>query len=71
MNAEIVRRLRESFLAKDKTTTLIAKALLSGLDDAITGEMVELYMRDRAQEELAEQLREDELIERGREGGSK
>jgi hypothetical protein len=71
MNAEIVRRLRESFLAKDKTTTLIAKALLSGLDDAVTGEMVELYMRDRAEEEMADDMREDELIERERKGGSK
>ena len=59
MNTEIVRRLRESFLAQDEATTLIAKTLLSGLDDAITEKMVDLVMRVRAEEAMADQAADD------------
>jgi len=65
LNTEIVRRLRESLLARDEPPRLIAKALLSGLDGAIVQEMLDIVMRDHAQEELAEMQREEEQIERG------
>jgi hypothetical protein len=71
MNTEIVRRLRDSLLAQDDPTTLIAETLLRGLDDAITEKMVDIVMRDRAQEELADMAREDELTERNGGEGSK
>ncbi|HME28774.1 MAG TPA: Arc family DNA-binding protein [Pseudolabrys sp.] len=71
MNTEIVRRLRESFLAQDKTTTLIAKTLLSGLDDAVIEKMVEIVMRERAEEEMAEMAREDAVLDRDDGEGSK
>ena len=58
MNTEIVRRLHESFLAQDETTTLIAKTLLAGLDDGIVNEMVEIFNRDRAEEEMADYYKE-------------
>jgi hypothetical protein len=65
MNTEIVKRLRQSFLAQEETTTLIAKALLSDLDDAIVGKMVDIFMRDRAEETMADEAREDEQIKEG------
>jgi Arc-like DNA binding domain len=65
MNTEIVRRLRDSFLAHDEPTTLIAKALLSGLDDAIVEKIVDTVMRDRAAETMADAAREDEQIQEG------
>jgi Arc-like DNA binding domain len=65
MNTEIVRRLRESFLAQDEQTTLIAKTLLAGLDDFIVEKMVDMYMRDRAKEDMANALREEQQIEEG------
>jgi hypothetical protein len=48
-----------------ETTTLIAKALLSDLDDAIVGKMVDIFMRDRAEETMADEAREDEQIKEG------
>jgi hypothetical protein len=65
MNTEIVRRLRESFLAQDEQTTLIAKTLLAGLDDFIVGKMVDMYMRDQAKEAMADAAREEQQIEEG------
>ena len=55
MNTEIVKRLYESFLAKDEPTTLIAKTLLAGLDDAIVDEMVEIVNRIRAEGDMADE----------------
>jgi Arc-like DNA binding domain len=66
LNAEIVRRLRESVLARDEPPRIIAKALLSALDGEIVQEMLDIVMRDHAEEELAEMQREEEQIERGR-----
>jgi len=71
LNAEIVRRLRESVLARDEPPRIIAKALLSGLDAAIVQEMLDIVRRDHAQEELAEMQREDALTERDDDEGSK
>jgi hypothetical protein len=71
MNTEIVRRLRESFLAQDEQTTLIAKTLLAGLDDAIVEKMVDTVMKDRAKDELADFAREYELEERESQEDSK
>jgi hypothetical protein len=68
MNTEIVRRLHESFLARDETTKLIAKTLLSGLDDAIVNEMVDTVMRDRAMDEMADFERHFEQEEGGEKG---
>jgi chromosome condensin MukBEF MukE localization factor len=65
MNTEIVRRLRDSFLAQDEATTLIAKTLLAGLDDFIVGKMVDMYMRERAEEDMADAAREERQIEEG------
>jgi chorismate mutase len=70
LNTEIVRRLRDSVLAKDQPPRLIAKALLNGLDDAIVQEMLDLVMRDHARDELADMAREEEQIERLREEAS-
>ena len=52
MNAEIIKRLSESFRVDQ--TTLIANALLSGLDDDIVNKMVDIVMRDRAAEDMAD-----------------
>ena len=68
INREIVRRLHESFLAQDEKTKLIARTLLSGLDDAIVNEMVDTVMRDRAIDQMADDAREEEQIERWKEG---
>jgi hypothetical protein len=65
MNTEIVRRLRESFLAQDEKTTLIAKTLLAGLDDFVVEKMVDMYMRERAEEDMADAAREEQQIEEG------
>jgi Arc-like DNA binding domain len=65
MNTEIVRRLRESFLAQDETTTVIAKTLLNGLDDAIVEEMVDIVLRDRAEDQMADEQREEAQIAEG------
>lgn len=65
MNTEIVKRLRQSFLAQEETTTLIAKALLSDLDDAIVEKMVDIFMRDRAAETMADAEREEAQIREG------
>ena len=46
MNAEIVKRLTESFHQFDKTK-LVAHALLRDLDDGVLEEMVEKYTRDQ------------------------
>jgi hypothetical protein len=63
MNAEIVRRLRESLLVQDKTTSVIAQALLNGLDSAIVDEMVDTVNRQYAEDMIAnDQL--DEMHER-------
>jgi hypothetical protein len=66
MNTEIVRRLRESFLAQAEKTTVIAKTLLSGLDDQIVEEMVDIVMRERAEEDMADAAREEAQIRDGR-----
>jgi hypothetical protein len=72
MNTEIVRRLRESFLAQgDEMTTVIAKALLSGLDDAIVEKMVDIVMRESAKEDMAELANEDAREEARIREGSK
>jgi hypothetical protein len=63
MNTEIVRRLRESFLAQEEPTTIIAKTLLSSLDDAIVNEMVDTVMRERAQDDLAYDMRKEARLE--------
>jgi hypothetical protein len=65
MNTEIVRRLRDSLLAQDEPTTLIANTLLSSLDDAIVEKMVDTVMRDRAMESMADAAREEEQIREG------
>jgi Arc-like DNA binding domain len=65
LNEEIVSRLRDSVLANDQPPRLIAKALLSGLDDAIVQEMLDIVTRDRARDELADMQRKEEQIERG------
>jgi hypothetical protein len=65
VNTEIVRRLRDSFLTQDNPTKVIAQLLLDNLDGQITSEMVDIVMRDHAQEQMAEAAREEEQIERG------
>jgi Arc-like DNA binding domain len=62
MNAEIIKRLSESFRVLDQTK-LIAKAVLDGLDDAIVYEMVDMFMREQAAEDLADSQREEAQIE--------
>jgi hypothetical protein len=42
-----------------------AKTLLAGLDDFIVEKMVDMYMRDRAKEDMADALREEQQIEEG------
>jgi hypothetical protein len=59
MNTEIVRRLSESFLARDQATTIIAKTLLEGLDDYIVNEMVDTVNRQRAEDDLANEMLDD------------
>jgi hypothetical protein len=59
MNTEIVRRLSESFLARDQATTVIAKTLLEGLDDDIVDEMVDTVNRQRAEDDLANAMLDD------------
>jgi hypothetical protein len=71
MNTEIVRRLHESFLAKDDPTTIIAKALLEGLDDGVVETMVETVLRDRADDAMADAWKEDQRFERERDKESK
>lgn len=58
-----VRRLRESFLAEEGATTLIAKTLLSSLDDAIVNEIVDTVIRERARDNLAGDMRKEERLE--------
>ena len=65
MNGEIVKRLRDSFLDQEEPTKVVAKALLSSLDDAIINEIADEVLRDRAQDEMADLAREDELEARG------
>ena len=62
MNAEIVRRLRESVLAQGEPAKVVAKALLSSLDDAIVNEIVDTVLRERAQDDLADMAREEQQI---------
>jgi Arc-like DNA binding dprotein len=51
MNVEIVRRLFGSFTQElaDKTSKLIATALLKELDEATLAEIVSKYLRDRGE----------------------
>jgi hypothetical protein len=65
MNTEIVRRLRQSFLAQDETTTVIAEALLRDLDDAIVEKMVNIVMRDEAEQSMADAFNEEARIREG------
>jgi Arc-like DNA binding domain len=68
INVEIVRRLRDSFLTQDNPTTLVAQVLLDQLDDAITEEMVDIVLRSRAEDELADMVRQEEEISGGEAG---
>lgn len=61
MNAEIVKRLIESYHNFDKTK-LIAQALVRDLDDSIVTEMVNIVRRIDAEEAEAESWREEEQI---------
>lgn len=63
MNAEIVKRLIESYHNFDKTK-LIAQALVRDLDDSIVTEMVNIVRRIDAEEAEAESWREEEQIQR-------
>jgi Arc-like DNA binding domain len=65
MNVEIVRRLRDSFLARDNPTRLVAEALVEKLDDGTLEEMVDIVMRSHAENELADEAREEWQRERG------
>lgn len=65
MNEEIVRRLRESLLVRDKTTSVIAQALLNGLDRAIVNEMVDTVNQAHAEDmmaDMADAARDEEGI---------
>ena len=53
MNAEIVRRLHESFLARQKTTRLIAETLLQGLDPEIVDEIEQTLNQSHAEDAMA------------------
>jgi hypothetical protein len=60
MNAEIVRRIDESFRNYD-TTHRLAVALLNDLDSKIVNEMVEIVLHDRARgEEQYEEFKRHE-----------
>lgn len=72
MNAEIVRRLRDSFLAQHDRTTLVAEALLESLDDNVIAKMADIVMRSREEDELGymgqdalDEQRTEEDMERG------
>jgi hypothetical protein len=54
MNAEIVKRLQESFRAIDQTS-LIAKAVLDGLDDAVVDKIEHILNEWRRDDYLADQ----------------
>jgi Arc-like DNA binding domain len=75
MNAEIVRRLRDSFLTRDNPTRLVAEALVEKLDDGTLEEMVDIVMRSRAEDELGyagldamDEAKIERELERRREG---
>jgi hypothetical protein len=65
MNAEIVRRLRDSFLAQHDRTTLVAEALLENLDEDVIVKMADIVTRSREEDELADIAREEQQIEQG------
>jgi hypothetical protein len=60
MNAEIVRRLHESFLARHKATRLIAETLLQGLDPEIVHEIEQTLNQRNADDAMADDYRERE-----------
>ncbi len=62
MNVEIVNRLNQSFLELDRAK-IIANALVRDLDDEILNEIEEIFKRQRYDDYMANDLR-DELMER-------
>jgi hypothetical protein len=62
MNTEIVRRLRESFGAQQKTPKLIAEAVLEGLDDEVVSEIADTLKQWEADDWAADT--HDEFRER-------
>jgi hypothetical protein len=62
MNTEILKRLGES-LRVPNPTTLIAEAVYKGLDDFVLAEVVDMYLRSRAADDLADAMRKEERLE--------
>jgi Arc-like DNA binding domain len=62
MNAEIIKRLGESLRVPDQTA-LVAEAVYKGLDDFVLEKVVEMYLRSRAEDDLADAMREEEQHE--------
>ena len=61
MNAEIVKRLNNSF-REMHGPKLVAQALIRDLDDEILNEIVAALQRMRGEDELADDLRKEELF---------
>src|SRR5262249_17720779 len=62
MNAEIIKRLGESLRMLDQTT-LIAQDVYKGLDDFVLEKVVQMYLRNRAEDDLADDMRKEEQLE--------
>ena len=58
LNNEIVKRLTESLLSRENKTELVAQGLLDNLDPAIIDTLVDLVLRARADDELADMARD-------------
>ena len=59
LNTEVIRRLFNSFSIVNQPQ-VIADALLKGLDDDVAEEVFKRMLRDRATDEEADRLREEE-----------
>jgi hypothetical protein len=62
MNAEIIKRLGGSLRVPDPTT-LIAEAVYRGLDDFVLAKVVDMYLRSRAEDDVADAMRKEERLE--------